>query len=244
MLSGIKAKIYVVALTTFALAGCATIPPPRPYASDSAAIGISIKLRAPIRMFSSNADMVYFIKIDEEGDLYNQERFIRSNYLKDGQVYFLNVEPGRYAAVACYQIKSVTRMNPYTGQMSGRTESEYTTFFPEELIKLTEVLVEAGTIKFMGTYVVDQTLDFQEADNTQLYYFQLIAPGAYFGPTTTMLLSMITGHGKYYYAGSLHEEHCDKEDEIEFLTSALEHFKNSDWIYNVQDRLEELRAEK
>ncbi len=226
------------------LAGCVTIPPPRPYAPGSAAIGISVKLRAPIRMFSSNADKVYFIKIDEEGDLYNQERFIRSNYLKDGQVYYLNVEPGRYAAVACYQIKSVTRMNPYTGQMSGRTESEYTTFFPEELIKLTEVLVEAGTIKFMGKYVVDQTTSFQEADNAQLHYFQLIAPGAYFQPTTTLLLSMLSGHGDYYYTGSLHEEHCDKEDETEFLTNALEHFKNSDWINNVQKRLEELEAEK
>ena len=237
-------KICVVALTTFALVGCATIPPPKPQDPQSAAIGISVKLRAPIRIFSNNADMVYFIKIDEEGDLYNQERFIRSNYLKGGQVYFLNVEPGRYAAVACYQVKSVPKMNPYTGHMSGTTESEYTTFFPEELIKLTEVLVEAGTIQFMGTYVVDQNLGFQEADNAQLHYFQLIAPGAYFEPVTTMLLSMITGHGKYCYAGSLHEEHCDKQDEIEFLTNALKHFKNSDWFYSVQKRLEELEAKK
>ena len=134
-------------------------------------------------------------------------------------------------------------MNPYTGQMSGATESEYTTFFPEELIKLTEVSVESGTIKFMGRYVVDQTMGFQEADNAQLHYFQLIAPGAYFEPITTMLLSMITGHGKYCYTGSLHEEHCDKQDEIEFFTNALKHFKNSDWLYSVQKRLEELEAE-
>lgn len=222
------------------LAGCATIQPPRPQDPQSAAIGISVKLRAPITIFSSSADMIYFIKIDEEGGLYNQERFIRSNYLKDGQIYFLNVEPGRYAAVACYQIKNVPKMNPYTGHMNGRTESEYTTFFPEDLIKLTEVIVEAGTIKFMGTYVVDQTVGFQEADNAQLHYFQLIAPGAYFGPVTTVLLSMLSGHGDYYYAGLLHEEHCDKEDEIEFLTNALEHFKKSDWIYSVQKRLVEL----
>lgn len=244
MIPDLKAKTFVLVLTAFALAGCATIPPPRPYASDSAAIGISVKLRAPIRIFSSNADMVYFIKIDEEGDLYNQERFIRSNHLKDGQVYFLNLKPGRYAAVASYQIKSVTRMNPYTGQMSGRTQSEYTTFFPEELIKLTEVLVEPGTIKFVGRYVVDQTTGFQEADNAQLHYFQLIAPGAYFQPTTTLLLSMLSGHGDYYYTGSLHEEHCDKEDEIEFLTNALKHFKDSDWLNSIQKRLEELEAKK
>jgi hypothetical protein len=237
-------KKMLVLFIIVELVGCAAIPPPKPQEPQSAAIGISIKLRAPIRIFSSNADMVYFIKIDEEGDLYNQDRFIRSNYLKDGQVYFLNVEPGRYAAVACYQIKSVPKMNPYTGHMSGRTESEYTTFFPEELIKLTEVSVEAGTIKFMGTYVVDQTVGFQEADNAQLHYFQLIAPGAYFGPVTTLLLSMLSGHGDYYYAGSLHEEHCDKEHEIRFLTSALKHFKNSDWIYNVQKRLVELEEKK
>jgi len=237
-------KKILVLFIIVELVGCAAIPPPKPQEPQSAAIGISVQLRAPIRIFSSNADMVYFIKIDEEGDLYNQERFIRSNYLKDGQVYFLNVEPGRYAAVACYQIKSVTRMNPYTGQMSGRTESEYTTFFPEELIKLTEVSVKAGTIKFMGTYVVDQTAGFREADNAQLHYFQLIAPGAYFGPTTTLLLSMLSGHGDYYYTGSLHEKHCAKQDEIEFLANALEHFEGSEWIYSVQERLEELKAEK
>ena len=39
--------------------------------------------------------------------------------------------------------------------MSGRTESEYTTFFPEELIKLTEVTVPAKAIVFMGEYIVD-----------------------------------------------------------------------------------------
>ena len=58
------------------------------------------------------------------------------------------------------------------------------------------------------------------------------------------VISMMIAYKELYYTGSLHEEHCAKQDEIEFLTNALKHFKNSDWIYNVQKRLEELEAEK
>ena len=64
----------------------------------------------------------------------------------------------------------------------------------------------------------------------------------YSGNVNILLISMMIAYKEFYYTGSLHEEHCDKEDEIEFLTNALKHLKNSDWIYNVQKRLEELEA--
>lgn len=227
-----KAINIFVAFVILGLGGCATLPPPQPLDSARAVIGISVKTRQPIKVVSHKPQMMYFIKVDKEEDLYTQGNFIRSDYSKGGQVYLLNAEPGRYAAVGCYM------------KGGGIKWVEYTTFFPEELIKLTEVAVAPGTIAFMGEYVVDQSVGLKDADDCQLHYLQLIAPGALTGPIESGVLAAILGHGDYYYKGSIHEEHCDREAEIRFLTTALEHFKDTGWVNIVERRLEELKSEK
>lgn len=122
--------------------------------------------------------------------------------------------------------------------------TEYTTFFPKELIKLTEVTVAPATIAFMGEYVVDQSVGLEDADDCQLHYAGLISPSAFTGTAKMVLLPVLTGYGDYYYKGSVHEEHCDREAEIRFLTNALEDFKDTEWTNIIQRRLGELEAEK
>jgi hypothetical protein len=79
----------------------------------------------------------------------------------------------------------------------------------------------------------DSSTELKDFDNAQLHYFQIVAPNA----------KMATSW-KCYYKGSLHEEHCSKQDEINFLTNALEHFKDTDWINIIKKRMEGLKTEK
>jgi hypothetical protein len=227
-----KVKNTFIAFAIFALAGCAALPVPKPLDPQSSFIGISVKTRAPVKIAVDKPAQVFFIKVDREEDLYAQGSFIRSSYAEGGQVYLLNVKPGRYAAVACYKKKRVGMV------------TEYTTFFPKELIKFSEVTVAPATIAFMGEYVVDQSVGLEGADDAQVHYARLISPGAFTGTEKMVLLPVLTGHGDYYYKGSLHEEKRDKQVEIKFLTNALEDFKGTEWTNIIQKRLGELKAEK
>jgi hypothetical protein len=226
-----KAKYILVVFVMLGLYGCAaTLPAPQPLDPQRAIIGISVKTRAPIKAFSDKPHVVYFIKVDREEDLYAQGNFIRSNYAKDGQVYLLNVKPGRYAAVGCYKKVSVGKL------------AEYTTFFPKELVELTEATVAPGAITFMGEYVIGQTVGLKDADDCQRHYCQVIAPGASTGTASMVLLGAFTGHGDYYYKGSLYEKHRDKAAEMRFLANALEHFEGTGWTNLMQKRIAELKT--
>ena len=215
-----KAKNIFIVFVIFALVGCAaTLPPPKLLDPQRSAIGIVAK----------GAGKVYFIKVDEGKDLYTQGNFILSNYATNSQVYLLNAIPGRYVAVASHFIKSAG------GFRGGGT---YYNFFPKEVIKLTEVTVASGTIAFMGEYVLSTSWSWEDADDAQSHYFQLIAPGA----KTGFLRGWIST--KRYLKGSLRKESHDKQAEIRFLTNALEHFKDTDWINIIKKRMEALKAEK
>ncbi len=224
-----KVKNLFAAIVILGLLGCAaTLPPPRALDPQRSIIGISVTTRAPIRIFTQTAKRVYLIRVDEEEDLFNRQSFIMSNYTKGNQIYILNVKPGRYAAVACYK-RQVTPMAPTT---------EYTTFFSEELIKLTEVTVEPGSIAFMGKYIIDTSVGMKDADDAQLNYFQLIMPdaaGGYLG----MAFSMAN-----YYRGYIKEIKRDKKIELEFLTNAQYHLKDTGWEDAIKKRMRDLKVRR
>lgn len=243
-----KAINIFVAFVILGLGGCAALPvqePPEPPAPQGAIIGISVKMRAPIKIGSYKADRVYFIKVDKEEDLYNQQNLILSNYFEGSQVYLLNAKPGRYAAVVVFgspRKSTAPGTQPSGGGVSigvgFSIEAKHTAFLSEEIIKLTEVTVAPESMVFMGEYVVDTSIGFKDADDAQLHYKQLVAPGA-----KTDVLSMAFSSQRCY-TGYLHKENRDEQAEIKFLTNALEQFKGSDWINIIQKRIEELKAEK
>lgn len=227
-------KIFIP-LTLFGLFGCASVPPPGPLAPEMAAIGISVKSRAPVGLFTLVEKRVYFVRVDQEEDVYAARQFSLSNYAEGGQVYLLNVKPGRYAAVASFRAQERT---PYQGP------GEFTTVFPKQLIKLTEVTLAPGTIVFMGEYMVNTSTSFDGADDAQRHYFHLIAPGARPGVGAGVLSAMFSGEVKAYYKGSLREEKRDPEAESRFLSNALNHFKGTEWLGMVQKRLQDLKARR
>ncbi|MCI0695974.1 hypothetical protein L0337_28740 [candidate division KSB1 bacterium] len=248
-------KSTVVAILIVGLFGCAgTLPPVKPLSSEMSAIGIAVKTRAPLKLFGDKANMVYFIKLDEVDSvaranyMVQSNQLIQSNYANKNQIYLLNARPGRYAVVAAFHSESTPDIPSGSGPgksgvsvsvgLNMPSETKNTTFFAKEIIKLTEVTVTPGAMVFMGDYVISQSTGFKEADETQLHYLQLIAPGA-----KTGYLSMAFS-GSNYYKGSLHEHKRDRQTEMQFFANALEHLKGSEWINIIHKEMDQLRAEK
>lgn len=217
-------------LTLFTLFGCAgTLPPQKLKDSHRGAIGIIVRSASPIGgLFGSTAnDRVYFIRLENDEDLYSAGYYIQSNHLDGDQIYLINVKPGRYSAVACYYKQSGT---VYTSAF------EYTTIFSKELIELTQIFVPEDKMTFMGEYIIDQSIDIDETDEAQVHYVQLIASGQ----ATDWLGGAFARHG--IYEGSLSQERRDKEAEYVFLTQALEDFKGTEWINHIQASLDDLKS--
>ena len=225
-----KGLSIILGLAIFGLSACAGVPPPGPLDSQSAALGISVKLKAPIELFSRHPDRVYFVKVDKDDDIYTASQIIPSNYVKGDYVYLLNATPGRYAVVASFLEQR--------GQM-GRSTT-YTTFFSEEVIKRTQTVVTSGAMAFMGEYVLGTSGSFDEADNAQRHYFHSLAPNALMG--TGVMANILSGmtSGTFYYSGMLKEEHKETQAEKSFLDTSAESFKGTGWGDRLQKRLDEL----
>jgi hypothetical protein len=113
------AKTTSVALMLFALSAC--VPPPTIRDSQSAAIGISMGVTAPVPLFRFRPDKVYFVTAERKEDLYTQGRMVESNYVKFNRAYLLNAPPGYYVAVAAHH-KIESRKTTY----------HYKTFLPRK----------------------------------------------------------------------------------------------------------------
>jgi len=217
-----------ILLIIFGLFGCATtttLPLQGPVNSQSACIGISVKYWQVLG--DKSVDQVFFIKLDEEEDLYSHQGYIiRSNYSKDGQIYLLNAKPGRYAVVGSFH--EIYYPMHYKNHL----------IFSKKLIKLTEMTVAQGKIAVMGEYVVKASIGFDDADDAQKHYLSLIAPGAKIG-IADMMWTL-----KGYYRSSLHKDNSSSQAEIEFLSKAKNHFKDTGWVNVIQKRLAELKTGK
>jgi len=66
----------------------------------------------------------------------------------------------------------------------------------------------------------------------------LIAPGAKIG-IADMMWTL-----KGYYRSSLHKDNSSSQAEIEFLSKAKNHFKDTGWVNVIQKRLAELKTGK
>lgn len=231
-------KYFRLLVLSLAISACATEPAQRPIGPQSAAIGIDLLIRGPLVIITKYAHEVYLIRLDEDHGLIQRQLF-GSNHRADGRVYFLNVRPGRYAAVAEH----------HTMQVQTR-KIGYMTYFPEDLIRLTEVTVKPGEFAFMGKYVVDQLKGFSRADKAQNHYFDLISPG---GPKSmwgqignVMALKLLGPDGAkifrlkssgFHYPGTVHENSRNDDARRRFLAQAKEDLAASGWADMIDRQL-------
>lgn len=168
---------------------------------QASAIAIDLTLKAPIGVFNNKPAQVYFAKIDNQDGLL-QQQVIRSNFVKDGRAYLLNVRPGTYVAVGDFFLPPM--------QVSKGT---YTTYFSKELVEQTKVTVLENDFVFMGSYVVGDSVGLDGADEVQAHYKNILAPGE-----TTGLLGM-SFSGAVHYRGTLRERKVDEQTRAEFPES-------------------------
>jgi len=185
------------------LGGCATSQPiPELSQPQSSGLGIDMTLMAPIGLFSAVPDDVYFVKIEGEGNL-RQQQIVYSNFSKGGRVYLLNARPGSYVAVAASYLRP-----------SGSTGSRFTTHFSMELVQQTQVTVRENDFVFMGSYVVKSSMWLRGTDGVL---------------TNSMNVMLMANAGEYLYRGILLERKNDEETHKEFFRKAKEDLAGSGW---------------
>ena len=177
-------KMILATVFLVILSACATLPPPPgPADSQSAAIGISLVIRPPLRLFGladQKTDMtVYFIRLDDEKgtpDSFLQTTLYRSNYTHGNQVYLLNATPGRYAAVVVFFEKTPPPppSAPGTFPVASGPPKEFWTYLSEDVIQQTEVTVPPGVIRYMGDFAIDLAFGMKNADKAQDHYHRFV----------------------------------------------------------------------
>jgi hypothetical protein len=204
------------------LSGCVT-PQSIPEMSRPQSSGLGIE----IRVDGAAANQVYFVRIDNEDGLLQQQIF-NSNYVKDGlnadgtpgtppRAYFLNAPPGTYVAVAGFRIK---------GAIGGTFQFTY--YFEKKLVELTKVTVRENEFVFMGSYEVGESGHFgfdrfAGADQIQTHYKNIIAPEA-----TTNAAFMFFQRNNHLL-GTLREHKNDEVSRNEFFLRAKEDLAGTKW---------------
>lgn len=231
----ITKKVLSAILAIAVLSACVgQLPAPTPQDGASAGIGVLVKTRAPIKLFSAKVDRVIFVKLEgNDSSQYISTQPIASNYNKDGYIYLLNAPPGRYAAVATFRSQAGIPTAPTGGGGVTVTvnpgDTDYATYFSRDLVKATEVNVEPGRIVFMGEFIVDMSTRFEDADDVQLHYLRLISPGV---EDRSKLLGLLSGN--YHYTGTLHEVNQDEEARERFFATSRENLGGAGWFAEVE----------
>jgi uncharacterized protein len=181
------------------LIACATsYVVPKPQRPEAAGLAIDVDVEAPVGLFTSEAQIVYFVRLDGAEGL-QRSAVLQSTMAIDGRAYLLNVPAGEYAAVAAAETKDRAKAPPTAGlsiELPDSTRSA--TFFSDELVEATRVTVAPGHFAFMGRLVVDTSVGLEDADSTQLHYLGLLAPGA-----AKSTIGQIFSPESYQYLGTI-----------------------------------------
>ncbi len=218
-----RTKIVLTGVVLLLLSACNSLRPAEPVDSNSSVIGIAVKTRYPIILFSHNANHVYFVRLEDGSNPYTATKLLPSNYVKGRYIYLLNAEPGQYVAVASLKTDPMAAI-------------AYSSYFSEDLIKLTEITIPAASIKFMGEYVVDLSMDMKDADSAQLHYYRLLDQMR----DAVALRELVVD---YTYQGSLHDSKRDSESEARFLTAVQKHLGDTGWSEIISRRVTEVNAQ-
>lgn len=216
-LISMKHRFIVVVAITALLAGCATTQPiPEVSQAQGSGLAIDLTLKAPIGIFSNKPAQVYFAKIDNQDGIL-QQQIIRSNFVKDGRAYLLNAQPGTYVVVGSFFLVRT--------QASRAT---YTTYFSKEIVEQSKVTIRENDFVFMGSYVVQNSMWLDGADEVQAHYKNVIAPGE-----ATGVLAMSFG-GAVHYRGALRERKNDEQTRNECVRNAKEDLADSGWAARIK----------
>jgi hypothetical protein len=238
------------------LVGCATAPPPKVSDENISAIAISVYVDClAFRVGSRSSgeeniriDYVFFIRLDSmEGSLKKSELLV-SNYVNESlkaslqfdavDSFFMNIEPGIYAAVGAAGI----------GRTSG---NNYILYFPEVMVKKSICKVQPNTITYMGKFILDRVASFEIGGHIkkqlsmQADEIQVNDPQIYYSNNHAFDLIKLnnedTVNSKYgnpmKVLPTMYDSLCSASDEKLFLNYHIKTFAESRWILKIKNRL-------
>jgi hypothetical protein len=217
--------VSIIVLAIVWIAACAS-PKPKsnPMHDQSAALGVHLKMRAPVRFISHEPDIVVFARVEEGVELTDSYEIYGSTYAHDGRAYLMNVEPGAYVAVAAiYDTESTEPVDPNDPQAGNvTTTTTWRNYFSRELIDQTRVSIRPGEFVFMGNIVANQSMVFGEGDDCQRHFMVLIEDDRS-GWTKSQ-------SGERSIRLDLHEKDTGPAARHEFLSKTRDDFMETGWI--------------
>ena len=222
----------IIIFTSF-ITSCSTVPPPKPFNTESSGLAIYLELEPPISIFNMTKEptRVYFVRLDEGEEQYSlsKNNIIPSNYSKDGYAYLFNAEPGRYIAVAAYS---------YAVNTEQRTKADFYSFLPSDLVTLTTIELKPGQLEFMGGFLVKESIGLKGADDVQKHYFSLMFPSENIDASSKLssvvMSNMFKKQGVVHYKGKLLESRKDMKEYSKFKSHLKNNFEKSTWLKFVQ----------
>lgn len=187
-------------------AACGTTPAPSPESGDRAAVAIAVRTKYPTDARWGQPRVVYFVRLEEEGDPSCAPEVFKSNHYAGGVAYLVNAPPGYYAAVAS------------TEERDGR---ERTTYFPLTMIKESLTKAEAGAVVLLGSFEVDQVRIGGTADAAQTHYRPLVEPDR----SKANMFTKIFAQSRYFN-GRAYRALRDRADRTD---QAHRHLADSGW---------------
>jgi hypothetical protein len=184
-------------------------------------ISLTVKLYNALQKMQSS---IYFVKLDDKDENNLGTKLIRCNYYRGTMAvgyyaFLVNAVPGRYAAVCSSKYDKLSGSdNP-----AGTTKDEeygFITFFDSNMIQKTVTEVGPGQIVFMGSYTVDSQLKSvyknieKNGDKAQQHYYNQLKP-------------FMEGT---YFCGSLLKADRSEKLTRDFLVTAKNYFRNSEWL--------------
>ena len=209
---------FIIVIAAVTLVSCATTGGiPKVVDANKGGIGTLVSFRdAAVPFASDRPHTLFFVKVGEDGDLLGQPTVITSNYSNGVFLYALNLEPGRYAAVA----------GQYTNTFELDNETVITeriVFFEKKLIQNSAVDVRPGRIAFMGDFdIQNHTTYYEDSDAAQDHYMKLLTK-------------------EEQLLGSLVKNKNDERRTRWFLKFASRQFKKSGWAEGIKKQRAEFK---
>ena len=162
------------------------VGPLGPQGIEKTIVAIKVTLRGLSGWLSRSnwTPAIYFARLEAGGQHHqSQSHLLISNYWSNGYAYLVNASPGQYAVIGArndyydsYDMDLAHCGGPSPSLCySGSTYW----FFPESMIDETIVTVEPSGVAFMGEFEVSGNLGFDDSDDRQKGYSNLLSLSGY-----------------------------------------------------------------
>jgi len=187
-------------------------------------MAITVKITDEPDMKNQQPRKVYLAKLNRFDESLQSETIIESSSHYGSTLYFFNMEPGLYAAVAM----------SYDAQHENGTQA-CTLFFNQDTVTKSMVYAEPETFTYLGEFTAENCFTMKKADPVQEYYYSQIAPAH----TKKNLVHKAVLSDKFYIS-VLKASNTSLEHEKGFLLENMARFQKTGWLKMLEKRIRDI----